>query len=150
MAAAVGLTSASGWRAELRFFAFAAASAMDDAGGTSLRWIGGGLVGCAPIGRRPGWLLQACAGLEASDMIAEGSGFARNQRDHQLLLDAVGRGLVERHLVGPTFAVAGLAGRLAAVRPRFGYEDEAGVFQPLYEPRAVAGSIEIGFGAHFP
>ncbi len=150
MGAAFGLASPGGWRAELSLFSIAEARAVDDSGETSLRWIGGGLFGCAPVGGRRSWHAHDCAVFEASDMIAEGSGFARNQRDHKLLLDAVVRARIERRLLGPTFVALGLAGRLAAVRPRFGYEDEAGVFQPLYEPRAVAGSIEIGVGAHFP
>lgn len=83
-------------------------------------------------------------------MSAKGAGFTRNQRDHELLVDAVASSRLEIDLVGPTFLLGGLGWRLAARRPRFGYEDETGVFQPLYQPSLIGLVVEIGVGAHFP
>lgn len=147
---AVGLRSPGGWRTELGLIGFAGASAGDGAGDTSLRWAAAALTGCAPGLRPDGWQLTACAGLEAGVMFAEGSGFARNQRDREPLVDGLARARLERRLVGPSFVALGLSGRLAVLRPRFGYEDEAGAFQPLYQPSAGAATLEVGLGAHFP
>lgn len=83
-------------------------------------------------------------------MRAEGSGFARNQRDQKLLLDLVVKARSEVRLVGPTFLALALTQRVALLRPRFGYEDETGTFTPLYEPRTFAITIGFGLGAHFP
>ncbi len=150
LGASVGLASPGGWRGELAAAVFAEASASDGSGETSLRWIAAALSGCAPGFRPDGWQLTACAGLEAGAMLAEGAGFTRNQRDRELLLDALARLRIERRLLGPTFVALGLTARAALLRPRFGYEDEAGMFRPLYEPMAVAATAEVGLGAHFP
>lgn len=150
LAAAFGLTSRRGWRAELGLFAFAEATAGDGTGATSIRWMGGRASGCLPAAREGWWQGSACAGLDASVMSAEGSGFTRNQGDHKLLVDAVVNARTEFRLVGPTFLALALTGRLAALRPRFGYEDESGTFRALYEPKTAAATGEIGLGAHFP
>lgn len=146
----LGVDSPGGWRAEIELAAFAEASAADDSGRTSLRWLAGALAGCAPGLRPDGWVLTGCAGLEVGAVLAEGAGFTRNQDGRELLLDGLARLRVERRLAGPTFLALGLALRVAALRPRFGYQDEAGVFQPLYEPSWAAASGQVGLGAHFP
>ena len=146
----VGLRSPGGWRLELELAAFAEATAGDGTGETSLRWVAAALAACAPGLRPGGWQLTACAGLEIGAVGAEGAGFTRNRRDRQLLIDGLGRLRVERRLAGPAFLVLGVTGRLAVLRPRFGYEDEAGRFQPLYQPSLAAATVELGLGAHFP
>ncbi|HEU5059362.1 MAG TPA: hypothetical protein VFU21_22670, partial [Kofleriaceae bacterium] len=144
-----GVTTAGGWRAEIGLAGFAGARAADGTGATDLRWLAVSLVGCAPGLGPPGWWAGACAGLEAGAVLAEGSGFARNQSERELLVDALVRVRIERRLAGPAFLALGVTGRLGARRPRFGYEDEAGAFRPLYEPAVAAASAELGVGAHF-
>jgi hypothetical protein len=148
--ATFGLTERESWRGEVALFVSAEASAHDEVGETSIRWFGGSLAGCRQLVRRRPWQEFACAGFEAGLMRAQGAGFARNQRDRQLLVDLVVKTRTELGLVGPTFLALALTGRLALLRPRFGYEDETGTFTPLYEPRTVAATIELGLGVHFP
>ena len=155
LGAAFGLTLPGRWRGEVGLAVFAQSTARDDSGETTLRWIAGHAAACrARRGiwrRRPTWLREvACVGLEAGVMSAKGAGFTRNQRDHELLVDAVVSSRLEIDLVGPTFLLGGFGWRLAARRPRFGYEDETGVFQPLYQPSLIGLVVEIGVGAHFP
>ncbi len=150
LAMSAGLASAGGWRAELTMSAYASAHASDASGQTSLRWLAAAAAGCPPGLARAGWRLAACAGLEAGAVLARGTGFARNQRDGELVVDGFGRLRGERQLVGRTFAAAGVSLRVGIRRPRFGYEDEGGRFQPLYEPAWAAVTADIGLGAHFP
>ncbi len=150
LAMSAGLASPGGWRAELAMSAFAIAEASDATGQTSLRWLAAAAAGCPPGLARAGWSLAACGGLEAGAVLARGAGFARNQRDRELMLDGFGRLRIERRVVGRTFAALGVSVRLAIRRPQFGYEDESGRFQPLYAPTWAAATADIGVGAHFP
>ena len=150
LAMSAGLSSPGGWRADIAMSAFALATTSDPSGRTTLRWLAAAAGGCAPGLAPAGWRLTGCAGLEVGALVARGDGFARNQRDRELVLDALGRLRIERRLVGRTFAVAGLGLRIAVRRPRVGYEDETGQFQPLYEPSWVAATADLGLGAYFP
>jgi hypothetical protein len=150
LGATFGLTARDRWRGELELFASAEASAHDEVGETSIRWFAGSLAGCRHGRRRRPWQGFLCAGFETGIMRARGSGFARNQRDHKLLLDVVVKTRTELGLFGPTFLAVALTGRLAVFRPRFGYEDETGTFTPLYQPKIVAATFEAGLGVHFP
>ena len=38
----------------------------------------------------------------------------------------------------------------AVARPRFGFEDESGAFQPLYTPKLLGLTAEGGLGVRFP
>jgi len=150
LAMSAGLSSPGGWRADIAMSAFAAATASDPSGRTSLRWLAAAASGCAPGLAPAGWRLTGCVGLEVGALLARGDGFERNQRDRELMVDALGRLRIERRLVGRTFAALGVGVRIAVRRPRVGYEDESGQFQPLYEPSWAAVTADLGLGAHFP
>jgi hypothetical protein len=151
--ATFGLTSRDGWRGALELLAFAGSSAHDEIGETTIRWLGGALAGCrrGPGRRAWPWLRRmVCVGVEGGVMRAEGSGFARNQRDQTLLIDLLVDARAEVPLVGPTFLALPLTARGALLRPRFGYEDETGTFTQLYAPKTFAITVGVGVGAYFP
>jgi hypothetical protein len=145
LSAAIGLRAPGGWRIELAAAGFARAEAEAAGGSTSLTWRAGAVTGCIPA-----WRLDACAGLEVGALTGRGSGFVRNQRDRQVLVDGLAGARLDQPLLGPVFLRAGLELRAAAVRPRFGYQDESGVFQALYEPSLLAATARLGLGVHFP
>lgn len=149
-----GLTIGRGFgaiaRVDLTVTRFAAATARSDDGGrTVLRWTATALDLCTAW-RAGRLLLTDCAGLEAGLVSARGSGFADNSQNVELLVDGRLVIQVDLDLVGPVFLRAGVVGRAALVRPRFGFEDETGVFQPLYQPSFFAATGHLGLGARFP
>ncbi|HUS65847.1 MAG TPA: hypothetical protein VMZ28_14950 [Kofleriaceae bacterium] len=149
VAVAVGAVTPGGWGIELRGAAFAAAHAEADVGESELRWSAAGLVGCAP-----GWgagvaRATACGGVELGAVSAEGSGFARNLDQRELLVDGllVARG--ELAVGGPVFVRLDAGLHAAARRPRFVYEDESGELRGLYRPRLVGATAALQLGARF-
>lgn len=147
--ASVGAVTPGGWSVELRAAAFAAASAEREAGEASLAWRIAAVIGCVPGWSGAGWRATACAGLEVGTMDADGAGFARNADARELLIDGIGAVRVERRIAGPVSVCAEAAIQVAARRPRFGYEDEAGTFRGLYRPRVVGAVGGAGVVVRF-
>lgn len=147
---AVGAVTPGGWGIELRGAAFAAAHAESAGGESELTWSAAALVGCAPGWGAGAVRATACGGAGLGLVAAEGSGFARNLDQRELMVDGllVARG--ELAVAGPLFVRLDAGLHVAARRPRFVYEDESGDLRDLYRPRLFGATAALLLGARFP
>jgi len=145
--AAVSLLPPSVLSVEVGAAWFSNESTGSAAGGGSFGLVEGTLDVCPTLGRWSRLLLEACGGVGAGAMTAQGFGFSHLESHAQAMvaLDAGARATV--HLAGPLLAFAGIRALVPLVRPDFVYADGTGKTPLIYQPAAVGGAAEVGLGA---